>query len=106
MKGKATLLILSGTILILAAALVGLLLYLKNQPPPQRGFKPLLEIVDMEPDSSKWGINFPNEYSTFLLTESNKEKTTYGGSELISKLEQDPRLVTIFAGYSFSKNYG
>jgi nitrite reductase (cytochrome c-552) len=105
MKGKATLLILSGIILILAAVLVGVLLYLKNQQPQHRGFEPLIQIADLEPDSAKWGINFPNEYSTFLLTEKNNEKTTYGGSALISKLEEDPRLVILFAGYSFSKDY-
>ena len=59
----------------------------------------------MEPDSAKWGINFPNQYSTLLKTETNNTRTTYGGSEPFSKLEDDPRLVTLFAGYPFSKDY-
>jgi nitrite reductase (cytochrome c-552) len=82
-----------------------MLLYIKGQTAPVRGVLPLVEIAQMEPDSSKWGINFPNEYSTFLLTEKNNKKTEFGGSEKFSKLERDPRLVELFGGYTFSKDY-
>ncbi len=105
MKIARSTLILSGIIIILAAALVGVLLFIKSQPAPARGFQPLVEIAAMDPDSSKWGLNFPNQYSTFLKTESNNNRTAFGGSEPYSKLEQDPRLVTLFAGYGFSKDY-
>jgi nitrite reductase (cytochrome c-552) len=94
-----------GIIIVLAAALVGVLIYLKNQPPQVRGFQPLTEIAGMEPDSATWGINFANQYSTLLKTKDNNTRTTYGGSEKLSKLEQDPRLLTLFAGYAFSKEY-
>ena len=97
--------VLSGVIVILAAAIVGILLFLKNQPAPTRGIQPLVEIAIMEPDSAKWGLNFPNQYSTLKLTETNQARTTHGGSEKYSKLEQDPRLVTLFAGYGFSIEY-
>ena len=105
MKRTSTVIILTGIIVVLAGALVGTLLYIKNQPPPIRGVPPLVEIASMEPDSAKWGDNFPNEYSTLQLTLTNKARTTYGGSEPYSKLAADPRLVTLFAGYSFSKDY-
>ncbi|MEW5867678.1 MAG: ammonia-forming cytochrome c nitrite reductase subunit c552 [Chloroflexota bacterium] len=105
MKIAKSTLILSGMILALAAALVGVLLYIRNQPAPQRGFQPLVEIAAMDPDSSKWGLNFPNQYSTLLKTETNNNRTAFGGSEPFSKLEQDPRLVTLFAGYGFGKDY-
>ena len=55
-------LILVGTILVLAVALVGVLTFMKNQPPQERGFEPLVEIKPMEPDSSIWGQNFPNQW--------------------------------------------
>jgi nitrite reductase (cytochrome c-552) len=97
--------ILTGIILVLAAVTIGVLLYLKNQPPQQRSFQPLVEIAAMEPDSSKWGLNFPNEYSTFLLTAKNNERTAYGGSEKFSHLVEDPRQVLLFMGYPFSKDY-
>lgn len=105
MKRSGTLLILTGIIVILAVALVAVLLYTKNQPQPIRGVAPLIEIAQKEPDSSRWGVNLPNEFSTLKLTETNKDRSTFGGSEPFSKLEEDPRLVTLFAGYSFSKDY-
>lgn len=105
MKKTPLVFILSGTTLILAAALIGVLIYIRNQPAPQRGIQPLVEIAQYEPDSAKWGLNFPNQYSTFLLTKDNKAKTAFGGSEPYSKLESDPRLVTLFAGMPFSIDY-
>ena len=105
MKRSSPTLILVGIIAILALGLVATLLYIKNQPAPTRGVTPLMEIAQMEADSAKWGINFPNQYSTLLMTEKNQTRTTYGGSLDFSKLEQDPRLVTLFAGYGFSKEY-
>jgi len=105
MKRTGSTIILSGIIIVLAAALVGTLLYIRNQPAPKRGVAPITEINPHEPDSSKWGVNFPNQLSTLQLTESNNARTAYGGSDPFSKLEGDPRLVTLFAGYGFSKDY-
>ena len=105
MKRTGSTIILGGIIVVLAAALVGTLLYIKNQPPAPRGVAPIVEIDPYEADSSKWGVNYPNQFTTFQLTESNKARTTFGGSEPYSKLEEDPRLVTLFAGYGFSKDY-
>jgi nitrite reductase (cytochrome c-552) len=104
-KAPATTWILTGIIVILAAGLIGVLLFMKNQPPPTRGVEPLVEIAPMEPDSSQWGLNFPNQYSTLLMTEGNNKATGFGGSDPVSKLEEDPRLVTLFAGYGFSIEY-
>ncbi len=105
MKRIGPTIVLIGIIVILAGALIGVLIYLKNQPPQQRGFPALTSIAGFEPDSSKWGLNFPNEFSTFLKTADNATRTQYGGSEKYSKLEADPRLITLFAGYSFSLEY-
>lgn len=105
MKRISQTVVLSGIIVVLAAALIGVLLYVRNQSIPERGIAPLVEIAAQEPDSSKWGVNFPNQYSTLLKTETNNTRTVYGGSEPYSKLEQDPRLVNLFAGYGFSIEY-
>ncbi|HSF80902.1 MAG TPA: ammonia-forming cytochrome c nitrite reductase subunit c552 [Anaerolineales bacterium] len=105
MKRTGSTVILTGIIIALAAALVGILLYIKNQPAPTRGVAPITEIAQNEPDSSIWGENFPNQYTTLQLTGSNQARTSYGGSDPFSKLEDDPRLVTLFAGYGFSKDY-
>ncbi len=105
MKRSAYALITTGIIIILAAGLIGVLIYLKNQPPQTRGIAPLVEISAMEPNSSKWAVNYPNQYDTMLMTKDNNTATAFGGSEPYSKLEKDPRLVTLFAGYPFSKDY-
>jgi nitrite reductase (cytochrome c-552) len=105
MKRSATIGILSGVIVVLAAALVGVLLFVRNQPAPRRGVAPIVEIAAQEPDSHQWGINYPNQYSTLLKTGQNQERTAFGGSLPLSKLEEDPRLVKLFAGYGFSKDY-
>ncbi len=96
---------LSVIIVILAAAVVLLLIFMKNQPIETRGVPALVEIAAMEPDSEKWGVNFPNQYTTLLKTETNNTGTVYGGSDPVQKLEVDPRLVGLFAGYPFSKDY-
>jgi nitrite reductase (cytochrome c-552) len=102
---KYTILILAGLVIVLAAALTGVLVFMRNQPPQARAVQPLVEIAQMEPDSSRWGINFPNQYSTLQKTETNNVDTTYGGSSQFSWLERDSRQVILFAGYPFSKDY-
>ncbi len=57
-------LILVGLVVVLSAVLVGVLTFMKNQPPQERAFEPLVEIQPMEPDSAKWGVNFPNQWTT------------------------------------------
>jgi nitrite reductase (cytochrome c-552) len=105
MKRYTTTLILVGIIIVLAAVLSGVLIYLKNQPPQQRAFQPVTAVKPLEPDSSIWGQNFPNEYGSLILTADNKTATTYGGSAKKSYLAEDPRLVVLFHGYSFAKDY-
>lgn len=97
--------VISAVILILAGVIVALLVFMKNQPLQRRGVTPLVDVKAMEPDSSQWGLNFPNQYSTLLLTETNNTRTAYGGSEPYSKLEVDPRMLKLFAGYGFSIEY-
>lgn len=102
---KYTTYILVGIIVLLAAVLTGVLVFMKNQPVQERAFQPLVEIAEMEPDSEQWGVNFPNQYTTFMKTETNNIDTTYAGSSQFSWLERDPRQVILFAGYGFSKDY-
>jgi len=102
---KFTLIAMSVLIVILAGVLIGVLIFMKNQPIETRGVPTIVAVDPLEPDSSKWGINYPNQYTTLLQTEFNNTRTTYGGSEPFSKLEEDPRLVELFAGYPFSKEY-
>ncbi len=105
MKKISPITILSATIAILVIAVVGLLWFIQSQPDPIRGIPPLTEVSPTEPDSSVWGNNFPNQYSTFLLTAENNTRTAFGGSDPVQKLDVDPRLITLFTNYGFSKDY-
>jgi nitrite reductase (cytochrome c-552) len=102
---RYTILILAGIIVLLAAVLTGVLVFIKNQPVQERAIAPIVEIKPMEPDSSKWGINFPNQWASLQKTETNNIDTTYAGSSKFSWLERDPRQKILFAGYPFSKEY-
>ncbi|MFT3893514.1 MAG: ammonia-forming cytochrome c nitrite reductase subunit c552 [Anaerolineales bacterium] len=102
---KYTTVILAGIVVLLSAVLVGVLVFMKNQPPQQRAVQTIVPIAQMEPDSSKWGINYPNQWNSLQQTLNNNIKTTYGGSDKFSHLIEDPRQVILFAGYPFSKEY-
>ena len=106
MKKNTTTIIMVGIISVLAAVLTGVLIFLKNQPPQIRAvIQSIATIQPLEADSSLWGVNFPNEYSSLLQTANNITPTTYGGSAKKSYLIEDPRLVLLFMGYPFSKDY-
>src|SRR5215475_140563 len=79
-------------------------------------FYRVVELNDTIDDPAIWGKNFPLQYDLYQRT-TDMERTKYGGSEGIphsptqadprsvvarSKLQEDPRLKTIWAGYSFS----
>ena len=102
---NSTNLILAGLVVVLAVVLIGVMVYIQNQPAEVRAVQPLVEIAAMEPDSAQWGINFPNQYDSLMKTKTNNVDTTYGGSSQFSWLERDPRQVILFGGYPFSKDY-
>ena len=58
-------------------------------------------------EAAEWGKNFPREYDGFKRTAETgpTTRTRFGGSEAFSKLDEDPRLKTIFAGYAFAIDY-
>ncbi|HMN11638.1 MAG TPA: ammonia-forming cytochrome c nitrite reductase subunit c552 [Bellilinea sp.] len=98
-------LVLAIVFVILAAAVVLVLIFNKNQPLETRGLPPLVEIEQMEPDSEKWAVNFPNQYSSMIMTRNNNTRTTYGGSVNAQKIDGYPLLRVVFSGYLFSKDY-
>jgi len=69
-------------------------------------YTPTVKINKLEPRNEVWGKNFPKQYQSYLQT---KEDTTfyskYNGNGMIDMLEVDPRLVVLWAGYGFSKEY-
>src|SRR5437879_5237978 len=61
----------------------------------------LVELTEDTVDPAVWGQNFPRQYDGYRRTAENTSRR-HGGSEAISKLDEDPRLRRIFAGYPFS----
>ncbi|HVR69846.1 MAG TPA: ammonia-forming cytochrome c nitrite reductase subunit c552, partial [Vicinamibacteria bacterium] len=79
----------------------------------------VVELDDATEDPAIWGKNFPVQYDSYLRT-VDQVRTRFGGSEAVprtptdadprsivaqSKLEEDPRLVTMWAGYAFSVDF-
>ena len=79
----------------------------------------VVELNDEIEDPAVWGKNFPLQYDGYLRT-VDQQRTRYGGSEAVprtptdadprsvvaqSRLEEDPRLKTMWAGYAFAKDF-
>ena len=64
-----------------------------------------VEHEQFEPRNEVWGQNFPREYQSYLKMSESDYKSKYNGSAMIDMLEIDPRLVVLWAGYGFSKDY-
>lgn len=68
----------------------------------------VVALTETTVDPSEWGKNFPRQYDTYLRT-AEKYSTRFGGagSEGMpkSRLEDDLRLVDIFAGYAFALDF-
>jgi nitrite reductase (cytochrome c-552) len=68
-------------------------------------YKPQVKFGQFEPRNEIWGKNFPREAETYEKTADTTFKSKYNGSATIDMLEEDPRLVVLWAGYAFSKEY-
>ncbi len=101
--------LLLGAFVIAALLLAGLAALLLNiqQRKSEAEEYPLkvVQVAANELNPQVWGENFPREYDTFLKTQDSTLQTKYGGSVPYSKLEKDPALVRLYAGYAFSVDY-
>lgn len=102
------------------AAVTGLLMNIfEHKQEALNPFYRVVELTDDTEDPAVWGKNFPLQYDGYKRT-VDQVRTRYGGSEAIprtptaadprsvvaqSRLEEDPRLVTMWAGYAFSKDF-
>lgn len=66
----------------------------------------LAEVTEVTTDPAPWGINWPYQYDTYQRTVDRVE-SEFGGSSAMtqSKLESDPWLKRLYAGYAFSIDY-
>ena len=111
------------TALVAGAAAVGALMLFTDirdkKEEAKNPFFRVVEITDETEDPAIWGKNFPLQYDLYKQT-TDMVRTRFGGSEATprtpsnadprsivaqSRLEADPRLVTMWAGYAFSKDF-
>lgn len=68
-------------------------------------YTPQPKYSQFEPRNEVWGENFPREYQSYLKTSDTLFRSKYNGAQSIDMLEVDPRMVVLWAGYGFSKDY-
>lgn len=66
---------------------------------------PRNEISPFEPRNEVWGQNYPREFQSYYGTADSTFRSKYNGNAMIDMLEVDPRLVVLWAGYGFAKDY-
>lgn len=66
---------------------------------------PKTEIMKYEPRNEVWGQNYPRQFQSYYGTADTTFQSKYNGNVMIDMLEVDPRLVVLWAGYGFAKDY-
>ena len=105
---------------VATAAIAALLVnIMERKGEAQNSFFRVVELTDETIDPAVWGKNFPLQYDGYLRT-VDQQRTRYGGSEAMprspteadprsivaqSRLEEDPRLKTMWAGYAFATDF-
>ncbi|MBI5387794.1 MAG: ammonia-forming cytochrome c nitrite reductase subunit c552 [Verrucomicrobia bacterium] len=105
---------------VAAAGSMALLVNIMERKQEARNpFYRVVELTETTEDPAIWGKNFPLQYDDYRRT-VDQVRTRYGGSEAMprtptladprsrvaqSKLEEDPRLKTMWAGYAFAKDF-
>ena len=115
-------LILLASLVSVVAAVSGMALLLnifERRQEARNPFFRIVELTDETEDPAVWGMNFPLQYDAYQRT-VDQVRTHYGGSEAMprtptdadprsvvaqSKLDEDPRLRTMWAGYAFSVDF-
>jgi nitrite reductase (cytochrome c-552) len=102
-----------------ASGVMLLINILERQQEARNPFYRVVELTDETEDPAVWGKNFPLQYDDYLRT-VDQVRTRYGGSEAVprtpteadsrsvvaqSRLEEDPRLKLMWAGYAFAVDF-
>ena len=105
---------------VMAVALAALLTNIfQRQQEARNPFYRVVALTDTTEDPAIWGKNFPLHYDAYRRT-VDQQRTRYGGSEGVShsptdadprsavaqsRLEEDPRLRQLWAGYAFAADF-
>jgi len=106
-RGLGALLLVTGVVAFATFGVIALLVNIFERKQEARApFVKLVEVSEISTDPTPWGLNFPMQYETYLKT-VDAERTEHGGSSALppSKLEKDPWLKRLYAGYAFSIDY-
>src|ERR1051326_604904 len=109
-----------GAAVLMTVVAVGLLMNIFERKQEARNpFYRVVELTDETEDPAVWGKNFPLQYDDYKKT-TDQVRTHFGGSEAFphtptkadprsvvaqSKIEEDPRLKIMWAGYAFAKDF-
>ncbi|RKG97371.1 ammonia-forming cytochrome c nitrite reductase subunit c552 [Corallococcus sp. CA053C] len=105
---------------VATASITALLVNIMERKQEARNpFYRVVELDDTITDPAVWGKNFPLQYDDYKRT-VDQQRTRYGGSEAVartptqadprsvvaqSRLEEDPRLKVMWAGYAFATDF-
>src|SRR5262249_13950421 len=113
---------LAAVVIAALAALGGAALLVNIFERKQESRNPFYRVVELSDDTQDpevWGKNFPLQYDDYRRT-VDQVRTRFGGSEALprtpteadprsavaqSRIEEDPRLKIMWAGYAFSKDF-
>jgi nitrite reductase (cytochrome c-552) len=120
MRRRMLIVLIAGLALLAGAGGVALLVNIFERKSEARNpFYRVVTLDDTTTDPAVWGKNFPLQYDGYRRT-VDQVRTRFGGSEAVprtptkadprsivaqSRLEDDPRLKTMWAGYAFSKDF-
>jgi nitrite reductase (cytochrome c-552) len=79
----------------------------ERQEEGKQHYLKLVELDESTVDPAVWGRNFPRQYDSYKRT-VDQERTRHGGNDALDttdKLERDPFLKLMYAGYAFSIDY-
>jgi nitrite reductase (cytochrome c-552) len=118
-RGLVILVIAALAILAGAGGVALLVNILERKTEARNPFYRVVELNDTVTDPAAWGKNFPLQYDGYRRT-VDQVRTRYGGSEAVprtpsqadprsivahSRLEEDPRLKVMWAGYAFARDF-
>jgi nitrite reductase (cytochrome c-552) len=121
-SGQTLRLVLIVVAVAVAVSFVGIAFLVNIMERKQEAKNPfyrVVELTDATEDPAMWGKNFPHQYDDYRKT-TDQVRTKFGGSEAMprtptqadprtvvaqSKIEEDPRLKTMWAGYAFSIDF-
>jgi nitrite reductase (cytochrome c-552) len=101
---------LIGVVAVASALITALLVNIFERKSEARNpYVRLTEVTEDTTDPAKWGVNWPKQYESYLLTAqiTRTKFGGHGGSEALpeEKIARDPWLKRMFLGYAFSIDY-